>query len=155
MSLSARVADWLSQVVEPLRRRDVEAGRLFVVKRARSDELLALLLELDAALSDDRCEVVRGLDLRDPFLRDLHPLSSPLLCTQRLEGHVLQAPDFRLEKPQVHERLATVVLARDVVEPGTGDREDRHPAPVRAAHLDARSSPPRTSPKAPRKRSSV
>ena len=61
----------------------------------------------------------------------------PLLCTKRLEGHVLQAPDFRLQKPQVHEGLATVVVARRLVDPGAADREDRDAAPVRAAHLDA------------------
>jgi hypothetical protein len=61
----------------------------------------------------------------------------PLLCTKRLEGHVLETPDFRLEKPQVHESLATVVVAYRFVEPGAGDREDRDPTPVRAAHLDA------------------
>jgi hypothetical protein len=61
----------------------------------------------------------------------------PLLCTKRLEGHVLEAPDFRLEKPQVHESLATVVVPYRFVEVGAGDREDRDPSPVRAAHLDA------------------
>ena len=30
-----------------------------------------------------------------------------------------------------------MVLAHGVVEPRTGDREDRDPPPVRAAHLDA------------------
>jgi hypothetical protein len=61
----------------------------------------------------------------------------PLLCTKRLEGHVLQAPDFRLEKPQIHESLATVVVPDRFVEVGSGDREDRDPTPIRAAHLDA------------------
>jgi hypothetical protein len=61
----------------------------------------------------------------------------PLLCTKRLEGHVLQAPDFRLQKPQVHESLATVVVPYRFVEARAGDREDRDPTPVRAAHLDA------------------
>jgi hypothetical protein len=60
----------------------------------------------------------------------------PLLCTQRLEGHVLQAPDFRLQKPQVHECLATVVVAGRILDTGTADREDRDAAPVRPAHLD-------------------
>jgi hypothetical protein len=60
----------------------------------------------------------------------------PLLCTQRLEGHVLQAPDFRLQKPQVHERLATVVVTSRFVSRGTADREDRDATPVRTAHLD-------------------
>jgi hypothetical protein len=61
----------------------------------------------------------------------------PLLSPQRLEGHVLQAADFRLEKPQVHERLAPVVLASHVVDRRADDREDRHAPTVRAAHLDA------------------
>jgi hypothetical protein len=60
----------------------------------------------------------------------------PLLSPKRLEGSVLQAPDFRLQKPQVHERRSAVVLALDVVEPRARDREDRHAPPVRAAHLD-------------------
>ena len=34
--------------------------------------------------------------------------------------------------------LATVVLARGLLDAGTGDREDRDAAAVRAAHLDAR-----------------
>jgi hypothetical protein len=60
----------------------------------------------------------------------------PLLCPQRLEGHVLQAPDFRLQKPQVHERRATVVVARRVLDARARDREDRDATPVRPAHLD-------------------
>jgi hypothetical protein len=60
----------------------------------------------------------------------------PLLCTQRLEGHVLQAPDFRLQEPQIHERRATVVVACRFLGAGAADREDRDPTPVRAAHLD-------------------
>jgi hypothetical protein len=60
----------------------------------------------------------------------------PLLCPQRLEGHVLQAPDFRLQEPQVHERLATVVVASCVVDARAGDREYRDAPSVRAAHLD-------------------
>jgi hypothetical protein len=59
-----------------------------------------------------------------------------LLSPERLEGDVLQAPDFRLQKPQIHEGRSTVVLALDVVEPRARDREDRHAAAVRAAHLD-------------------
>jgi hypothetical protein len=61
----------------------------------------------------------------------------PLLCPERLEGDVLEAPDFRLQKPQVHERLAAVVVAHRLLEPRAADREDRDPPPVRAAHLDA------------------
>jgi hypothetical protein len=61
----------------------------------------------------------------------------PLLCTKRVEGHVLQAPDFRLQKSQVHESPAAVVVTHRLVDPGAADREDRDPAPVRAAHLDA------------------
>jgi hypothetical protein len=61
----------------------------------------------------------------------------PLLCSQRVEGQLLQPPHFRLEKPQVHERCSAVVLARDVVDGRAGNREDRHAPPVRAAHLDA------------------
>jgi hypothetical protein len=64
-------------------------------------------------------------------------IRTPLLCTKRLEGHVLQAPDFRLQKPQIHESLAAVVVAHRLVEPRAADREDRDPPPVRAAHLDA------------------
>jgi hypothetical protein len=60
----------------------------------------------------------------------------PLLCTKCVEGHVLQTPDFRLQKPQVHEGLAAVVVAHRVVHPGAADREDRDPAAVRPAHLD-------------------
>jgi hypothetical protein len=60
----------------------------------------------------------------------------PLLCPQRFEGHVLQAPDFRLQKPQVHERLATVVVAGRVLDTRAADREERDAAPVRPAHLD-------------------
>jgi hypothetical protein len=60
----------------------------------------------------------------------------PLLCAQRLEGHVLQAPDFRLQQPQVHESRATVVVARRLLGAGAADREDRDPTPVCAAHLD-------------------
>ena len=44
---------------------------------------------------------------------------------------------MRLQKPQVHERRAAVVVAHRFVEPGAGDHEDRDPPPVRAAHLDA------------------
>jgi hypothetical protein len=73
----------------------------------------------------------------------------PLLCTQRLEGHVLQAPDFRLEKPQVHESLATVVVPYRFVEAGAGDREDRDPSPVRAAHLDTPQLAPADEPERP------
>jgi hypothetical protein len=61
----------------------------------------------------------------------------PLLCTKCLEGHVLQAPDFRLQKPQVHDGLATVVVPDGFLEPRAADREDRHPTPIRAAYLDA------------------
>jgi hypothetical protein len=60
----------------------------------------------------------------------------PLLSPQRLEGDVLQAADFRLQKPQVHESLAPVVLARHVVDRGADDREDRYTPAVGAAHLD-------------------
>ena len=63
-------------VEEPLRRRDVEAGRLLLVKGARCHELPAFLLELDASLSDDLREVARGFDPLDPLLGDLH-LSPP------------------------------------------------------------------------------
>ena len=70
-------------VVEPLRRRDVEARRLLLVKRTGRHELPALPPQLDPALSDDRREVVRGLDPRDPFLRDLHPTPSPLAAAPR------------------------------------------------------------------------
>jgi hypothetical protein len=60
----------------------------------------------------------------------------PLLCPERLESHVLQAPHFRLQKPQVHESLATVVVADRFLEPRTADREDRDPPTVGAAYLD-------------------
>jgi hypothetical protein len=60
----------------------------------------------------------------------------PLLFAQRVEGDILQAPDFRLQKPQIHEGRSAVVLALDVVEPRASDREDRHTPPVHAAHLD-------------------
>jgi hypothetical protein len=56
--------------------------------------------------------------------------------SQRLESGLLQTAHFRLEKPQVHDGLATVVLAYRLVGPGAGDREDRDPAPVRPSHLD-------------------
>ena len=65
-------------VVKPLRRRDVEGRRLLLVERAGADELLAFLLELDPALSDERLDRVRCPDTLDAFLADLHPSSSPL-----------------------------------------------------------------------------
>jgi hypothetical protein len=73
----------------------------------------------------------------------------PLLSPERLEGHVLQAPDFRLQKPQVHESLATVVVPYRFVETRAGDREDRDPTPVRAAHLDAFELAPADEPEGP------
>jgi hypothetical protein len=60
----------------------------------------------------------------------------PLLCTQRLEGHLLQAPNSRFQEPQVHERLATVVVAGRLLDAGAANREDRDAAPVRPAHRD-------------------
>jgi hypothetical protein len=63
-------------------------------------------------------------------------IRSPLLSPKRLEGDILQAPDFRLQKPQVHEGLATVVVPNRFLETRAVDREDRDPSPVRAAHLD-------------------
>jgi hypothetical protein len=63
-------------------------------------------------------------------------ICAPLLSAQRLEGDVLQAPDFRLQKPQVHDRRAAVVLAHDVLERRARDREDRDATAVRATHLD-------------------
>jgi len=73
----------------------------------------------------------------------------PLLCTQRLESHVLQAPDFRLEKPQVHESLATVVVTYRFVEARAADPEDREASPVRAAYLDASKLAPADEPEGP------
>jgi len=60
----------------------------------------------------------------------------PLLSPECLEGDILQAPDFRLQKPQVHDRRAAVVLAHDVLERRARDREDRDATAVRTAHLD-------------------
>jgi len=62
---------------------------------------------------------------------------SALLSTECLEGQVLQARDFRLEKAQVHQRRAAVVLPLDVAHAGALDAEDRQPLPVHAPHLDA------------------
>jgi len=45
-------------------------------------------------------------------------------------------PDFRLQKPEVHESLATVVVPHRLLEPRAADREDCDATPVRAAHLD-------------------
>jgi hypothetical protein len=56
---------------------------------------------------------------------------------QRLEGHALEACHLALEKTQVHDRLATVVLALDVRHLGALDLEDRHAASVQTAHFDA------------------
>jgi hypothetical protein len=61
---------------------------------------------------------------------------STLLPAECVEGGVLQARHFRLQKPQIHERRTTVVVPRRVVDARAGDREDRDAAPVRAAHLD-------------------
>jgi hypothetical protein len=60
----------------------------------------------------------------------------PLLCSKRIEGQILEAPHFRLQKTQVHERRAAVVLPESVVHPGTADPEDRYTAAVAAADLD-------------------
>jgi hypothetical protein len=73
----------------------------------------------------------------------------PLLSPERLEGDVLQAPDFRLQKPQVHESLATVVVPDRLLEPRAADREDRDPTPVRAAYLDALELAPADEPEGP------
>jgi hypothetical protein len=75
----------------------------------------------------------------------------PLLFAQRIEGDVLQAPDFRLQKPQVYEGLATVVVPDRFVETRAGDREDRDPTPVRAAHLDTLELAPADKPESPEK----
>jgi hypothetical protein len=73
----------------------------------------------------------------------------PLLFAQRTEGQILQAPDFRLQKPQVHEGLATVVVPYRFLEPRAADREDRDPTPVRAAHLDTLEFAPADEPEGP------
>jgi hypothetical protein len=61
----------------------------------------------------------------------------PLLCSQRIESGLLQATHFRLEKPQVHESGAMVVVACRFLGSGASDREDRDATSVRAAHLDS------------------
>jgi hypothetical protein len=60
----------------------------------------------------------------------------PLLFADRIEGGVLEPPHFRLQQPQVHQSRAAVVIAYGFVDPQAADREDRHAAPVRAAHFD-------------------
>ncbi|MGH9389810.1 MAG: hypothetical protein ACRD1Z_09355 [Vicinamibacteria bacterium] len=60
----------------------------------------------------------------------------PLLLADRVERGVLQPPDFGLEKPQVHQRRASVVVALGVLDARSADREDRHAAAVRATDLD-------------------
>jgi len=60
----------------------------------------------------------------------------PLLYADRLEGEILEAPDFRLQEPQVHEGRAAVVLPRGVLDGRPGDAEEGDAPPVRAAHLD-------------------
>jgi hypothetical protein len=63
-------------------------------------------------------------------------ISPPLLFADCIEGDVLEPPDFRLQKPQVHEGRSSVIVASGLLGPGAADREDRDPTPVRPAHLD-------------------
>jgi hypothetical protein len=63
-------------------------------------------------------------------------ISPPLLFADRVKRGVLEPPDFRLQKPQVHEGRSPVVVPRGLLGPGTADREDRDPTPVRATDLD-------------------
>src|SRR5262245_34760690 len=65
-------------VEESPTRGDGEGRRPLLVERTPPHQHPSLLLELDPPLSDDRVQLVRGLDPLDPFLADLH-LSSPLL----------------------------------------------------------------------------
>jgi hypothetical protein len=62
---------------------------------------------------------------------------SPLLLTDRLEGQVLEPPDFRLQKPQVHEGGTAPVLTLGIVHPRSGDSEEGDAPAVRSAYLDA------------------
>jgi len=64
-------------------------------------------------------------------------MSPPLLLADRVKRRVLEPPDFRLQKPQVHEGCSSVVVPCGLLDSGAADREDRDPTPVRPADLDA------------------
>jgi hypothetical protein len=61
----------------------------------------------------------------------------PLLSPQGIEGDVLEASHLRLQKTQVHERGATVVLTFGVLHPRTRDPEDGDAPAVHPTHLDS------------------
>jgi hypothetical protein len=63
-------------------------------------------------------------------------ISPPLLFADRVEGGILEPPDFRLQKPQVHEGCSSVVVPSGLLGPGTADREHRDSTAVRPADLD-------------------
>jgi hypothetical protein len=64
-------------------------------------------------------------------------ITPPLLSPQRLEGDVLEASHLRLQKTQVHERGAAVVLALGLLHTRPRDPEDRVSPAVHPAHLDS------------------
>jgi hypothetical protein len=63
-------------------------------------------------------------------------IAPPLLLADRLEGDVLEASHLGLQESEIHEGRTAVVVTCRVLDAGPADREDRHPTPVVAAHLD-------------------
>jgi hypothetical protein len=58
---------------------------------------------------------------------------SPLLLSDSVEGQVLETSHLRLEKLEVHDRRAAVVLSFDILHARTFDTEDCHPSAVDSA----------------------
>ena len=86
-----------------------------------------------------------------PISSSLTLIAPPLLSSERLEGDVLEASHFRLQKTQVHERGAAVVLALGVLHPRTRDPEDGHSPAVHPTHLDSPKLAPADEPQGPEK----
>ena len=78
-------------VEEALGGRDGEGSRLLLVEGAAGHHHPALPLDLDAALRNDRGQVVRRLDGFDPLFGDLH-LSSPPFGVPRKPGSSGERP---------------------------------------------------------------
>jgi len=61
---------------------------------------------------------------------------SHLLLSECTERQILETRDLGLQKPQVHDGSAPVVVALDFVHPGAFDVEDGHAPAVLAPDLD-------------------